>query len=259
MSVNLERKPFSASEYLGGGVALATIALIAFGGLRIAQPQNLLLAPARPVPVSIQSSETLPQLSIEQPRELSDMAGATRDLQSPDTRLDTGISTPIEPRGAQEPPPAADRSAAPDAGRSAGVHIQQHGTEADGPGATDVMWGAPLSDRDSRFANNQPRNVPDPPRASADPTFIGGWTEDIHQCRTGRKAPLVISSHAAKTADGECDFGFVARKAANRWRVTAICAAQGDFWRANIALKLAEPKLKWSSERGTVTYVRCKR
>ena len=176
MSVNSERKPFSVPEFFGGGIALATVALIAFGGLRVTQPQN-----------------------------------STRDVQSPDTRLGTGNSAPIESNGAKAPrPPAADRPAAPAAVR-------------------------------------------------ADSNFIGGWTDDVGRCRTGRKAPLVISSRAAKTANGECDFGFVAREAANRWRVTAICAAEGRFWRANIALKLMEPNLTWSSERGTETYVRCKR
>jgi len=64
MSVNLEREPFSAPEYLGGGVALATIALIALGGFRVVQPQNSLPAPASYAPVSIQSSETLGKSSI---------------------------------------------------------------------------------------------------------------------------------------------------------------------------------------------------
>jgi hypothetical protein len=211
MSVNSERKPFSVPEFLGGGIALATVALIAFGGLRVAQPQNSLPAPARYAPVSIQSSEALAKLSLEQPRELSDVVGATRDVQSADTRLGTGNSMPIESNGAKAPrPPAADRSAAPAVVR-------------------------------------------------ADSNFIGGWADDIGRCRTGRKAPLVISSRAAKTANGECDFGFVAREAANRWRITAICAAEGRFWRAKIALQLMEPNLTWSSERGTETYVRCNR
>ena len=94
MSVNSERKPFSVPEFLGGGIALATVALIAFGGLRVTQPQNSLPAPTRYEPVSIRSSEALAKLSIEQPRELSDVAGATRDVQSPDTRLGTETRRP---------------------------------------------------------------------------------------------------------------------------------------------------------------------
>jgi hypothetical protein len=272
MNVNLERKPFSAPELLGGGIALATVTLIAFGGLRVTQPQNSLPASITPAPtnyapVSIQSSDALAKSSIEQPRDLSrdlsDVAAATRDVPSPDTRLGTGNATLVDSTRAGAPqPPAADHSAAPPAGWSAGLRIQQHGIEVDSQGVfTDVIWGPPLSNplRDSRLANSQLRDVSDPPGVRADSTFIGNWTDDIGQCRTGRKAPLVISSRAAKTANGECNFGFVAREAANRWRVAAICAAGGHFWRANVTLKLTEPNLTWSSERGTETYVRCKR
>jgi hypothetical protein len=264
MIVNLEhRPPFSVPEFWGGGIALATVALIAFGGLPFAQPQNSLPAPKRYASVSIPSSETLAKLSLERPGELSDVAAATPDVQSPDTRLDRGNAMPLEPNGAKAPlPSAADRQAAAAAGAPVGIPVQQRGIEADAPGAvTDVMWARPSSNPllDPRLANSQRRNVPEPPGARADSSFIGGWTDNIGRCRTGRKAPLVISSRAAKTASGECAFGFVAREAANRWRVTAICAAEGNFWRANIALKLTEPNLTWSSERGTETYVRCKR
>jgi hypothetical protein len=260
---NSERKPFSVPEFLGGGIALASVALIAFGGLRVGPPQNSPPAPANYAPVSIQSSKALVKLSVEQPGGLSGVAGATRDVQSPEPRLGTGNSTATESNGAKAPgPPTADRPAAAAAAAPVGLRIQQHGTEADSPGVfTDVVWAPPLSNPlpDSRPANGPRRNVPDPPGAGADSSFIGRWTDDIDRCRTGRKAPLVISSRAAKTANGECAFGFVAREAANRWRVTAICAAGGNFWRANIALKLMEPNLTWSSERGIETYVRCRR
>jgi hypothetical protein len=261
MSVNLERKPFSVPEAFGAGIALATVAFIAFGGLSVAPPQNS--SPANYAPVSIQSSEALVKSLFEQPRELSGTAGATRDVQSPDIHLSTGKPTPIESDDASAPrPPAADRPAAATVGRSVELRMQQPGIKADSQDVfTGVVWAPPSSNPlpDSRLANGQRRHVPDPPGVGADSTFIGGWADDIGGCRTGRKAPLVISSRAAKTANGECDFGFVAREAANRWRVTAICAAEGRFWRANIALKLMEPNLKWSSERGTETYVRCKR
>jgi hypothetical protein len=262
MSVSLERKPLSVPEFWAGGIALASVALIAFGGLRVAPPQIALPAPTRNASVSIQSSETLAKLSPGQPRALSDVAGATRDVQSPDTRLDTGNATPIASQGAEAPrPPAADRSVAPTAEAPVGLRTRQDGIEADSPGGlTDAIWGRPLSQppRDSRLANSQQGNVPNPAGAAAASSFVGGWTDDIGRCRTGRKAPLVISSRAAKTADGECDFGLVTREATNRWRVAATCLAGGKSWRANIALKLIEPNLTWSSERGTETYVRCK-
>ena len=262
MSVNLEPKPFSLSEFLGGAIALASVALIAFGGIRIAQPQNTLPVPKRYASVSIEPSEGVAELSLEQPRELSDVAGAKHVVQSPDARLATGNSTPIESNGAEAPRPAAvDHSAAPAAEGRIGPLIQRHGTEAGSQSVfTDVIWGRPLSAPGHfQLANSERRSVPDSPNAHAEPSFIGGWADDVGGCRTHRKAPLVISSHAAKTANGECDFGAVARQTANRWRVTAICVAYGNFWRANIALKLMEPNLTWSSERGTETYVRCKR
>lgn len=109
-----------------------------------------------------------------------------------------------------------------------------------------------------RLADTQPSHMTAPAPASvrAAPTFIGDWTDDISRCE---ETPLAINARAAKSASGECDFGFVAREAANRWRVAAICTSEGQFWRANIALKVVEQKLIWSSERGTETYVRCKR
>ena len=258
MSVSLERKPFSVPEFLGGGIALASVALIAFGGMRIAQPQNTLPAPKRYAPVLIEPSEALAELS----RELSDAAGAKQDVPSPDARLNTGNSMPSESNGGEAPrPPAVGHSARPAAEGPVGLPVQQHDNQAQSPSVfTNVIWGRPLSaPRDFRLANRESRNVPDAPNAHAEPSFIGGWADDVGGCRTRRKAPLVISSHAAKTANGECDFGVVARQTANRWRVTAICAAYGNFWRANIALKLMEPNLTWSSERGIETYVRCKR
>src|SRR5437868_2829496 len=104
MSVNLVRKPFSVPEFLGGlGIALAAVALIAFGVLGDAQPQNAFPTPAGYGSVSIQSSEALttipaeqPRLSIEQRRALFTAAAATSNVQSSDTRLGTGDATPIE-------------------------------------------------------------------------------------------------------------------------------------------------------------------
>jgi hypothetical protein len=259
MSVNLGRSHFSMPETLVGGIALAAVGLIAIGGLRVAEPR--LSAPADYAPVSIATPDVSAKSSIVQPPGLS--AGVTRDLQSRDFRLDSGDRAASEPNEEEVPrPPAADRSVALTVGWPVGTRIQQHGIETDSLGVfTDVIWGVPSSDpfRASPIGHPPRRHVPDPPSVRADSSFIGNWTDDVGRCRAGRKAPLVISSRAAKTDNGECDFGLVARDASDRWRVTAICAVEGKFWRANIALKLTEPKLTWSSERGTRTYVRCKR
>jgi len=249
-------------EFLGGGMALATVALIAFGALRFAPSHNSPPPPANYAPVSIESPEVSVKSLVEQPKESSDVTAPARDVRSPDIPLAIGGSTPVLANEAGAPqPPAADRSVAAAAGSPDGAPVQQHGTGTGASGGlTDVAWAPPLPNPlpDSRPPNGQRRNAADPPSPRADPSFIGGWADDIGRCRTGRKAPLVINSRAAKTADGECAFGSVAREAANRWRVAAICASGGKFWRANIALKLTEESLTWSSERGTETYVRCK-
>ena len=262
-------KSFSAREFFGGGIALATVALIAVGSSYIARPQISL--PAKPLhyaTTSIEPSEALAKLSLQQPGEFPDGDGEKHNAQSSDPLSDTTASKPDEPDAAAALPPALDRSARIISGwpieREAqdATGIQQNAIEAGSLGRfTDAIWGPPSLDPapDSRFADSPQRNMSNSSGVPAVSTFVGGWTDDIGRCRTGRQTPLVISSRAAKTASGECDFGIVARETANQWRVAAICTAEGEFWRAHIALKLVEPTLTWSSERGTTTYVRCKR
>jgi hypothetical protein len=260
MNANLERKPFSASEFLAGGVALATVALIGLGALRIA-PQPSAPAPAGFASVSIPAADAPAGFPHAQPRNSSDAAEAPRDAPSRDARPATGKSTLNDSDGARAPRASAmDRSAAPAAEWPAGQRLRQHGSLV---AYADVIWGPPVFKplRDPRLADSQAREVHAHalPNVRADPAFIGSWTDSAGRCRSGRRPPIAITSRAAKTAYGECDFGLVARQAANRWRVTALCTGDGHFWRANIALKLSEPNLTWSSERGTATYLRCDR
>jgi hypothetical protein len=224
--VNLERKPFSVPEFLGGGIALASVALIALG-MRVAPSQRSLPAPPEDyASVSIQSSEAPAKASIEQLRNAPDVAGASRGGQSLDAPSGTGV--------------------------------RQHEAEAAFKDATRVQSSlGPLPD--PRPAKDQLPSEPNPQNVHAKSTFMGSWTDTIDRCRTDRQALLVINSRAAKTVSGECAFGVVSRETANRWRVGAICTAGGTFWRANIIMRLREPNLIWSSERGTETYVRCRR
>jgi hypothetical protein len=257
MSTNSRPKSLSGTEFLGGGVALASVALIALGSVHIVRPPSSLPAPKRYASVSIEPSETLAKSSIEQ---LAEAAETKRDVQSPDGGFGTADSIQIKHSDAgASVSPAMDR-AAPSVAEWPARH--RDGLDADLPGAfTDVMSGLPLSGplRASRFADSQRHGTTELPGVRAEPSFVGRWADDLSRCRTSRKAPIMISTHAARTDRGECDFGFVVREAENRWRVTAICAAEGNFWRAHIALKLMEPNLTWSSERGTETYVRCGR
>jgi hypothetical protein len=257
MSTNAKPKSLSAAEVVAGGAALASVALIALGGVHLVQPRNSLPAPKRYASVSIEPPERLSKVSIEQ---LADLGETRRDAQSPEDR--PAIVEPVQQSTAESSPsPSMDHTVFPAAEWQAQQPSEQHNVEANMPGTfLDATAGLSFSapPRNDRPAGDQRNGMPSPGARGA-PTFIGGWAGDQGQCRTSRKAPLVIGTHAARTASGECDFGSVAREAANRWKVVAICATKGNFWRAHIALKLTERSLTWSSERGTETYVRCER
>jgi hypothetical protein len=267
MRANLTCKSFSALEFLGGGIALATVALVAVGSSHSARPQASL--PARPLhyaTASIEPSEASAKLSLQQSGGPIDSVGETRNPQSSEPPSDMTVSKPVGWDATIAPPPAPDRLAPITGGARVALEVmdatgvQQHVIEAGSLGRfTDAIWGPPSHDPppEIRLVDSPQRKMPNSSHVPAIPSFVGGWTEDIGRCPTGLKAPLVISLRAAKTARGECDFGLVVRQTANRWRVAAICTAEGEFWRAHIAFKLVEPRLTWSSERGTTTYMRC--
>jgi len=92
----------------------------------------------------------------------------------------------------------------------------------------------------------------------ASSTFIGGWSDDAGESQIGeRKAPLVITARQAKTSRAQCDFQSVERETASRWRIAAVCSADGNSWSAKISLNVDGSRLNWSSDRGTSNYVRC--
>jgi peptidoglycan hydrolase-like protein with peptidoglycan-binding domain len=97
------------------------------------------------------------------------------------------------------------------------------------------------------------QNVP------ASSTFIGGWAQSVEECQRfrGGGAPLVIRPRSAETDRVKCSFRSVKRDVAAMWHVQAACSAEGQSWNANVSLKLTGSNLKWSSERGSETYVRC--
>jgi peptidoglycan hydrolase-like protein with peptidoglycan-binding domain len=99
--------------------------------------------------------------------------------------------------------------------------------------------------------------------ASAPPTasFVGGWGIDADQCRqaSDNRPPIAISARRAEAFGTMCEFNSTQREAANEWRIRATCADEGDRWNANIRLTLSGNRLRWTSERGTTTYLRCPR
>jgi hypothetical protein len=190
-------------------------------------------------------------------RGIEDAAGLQQRATETGSIKRSANRAPNSPRPDLRPgPQLADARQIEDAARSRRqlIEVESARRTADAArssSAPDLPLGPRLADTQQGHPT-----APAPASARAAPTFIGDWTDDISRCE---ETPLVINAHAAKSASGECDFGFVAREAANRWRVGAICTSEGQFWRANIALKVVDQKLIWSSERGTEIYVRCGR
>jgi peptidoglycan hydrolase-like protein with peptidoglycan-binding domain len=96
-------------------------------------------------------------------------------------------------------------------------------------------------------------------RAPAMGTFVGGWGINIDQCRQApdNHSRLRIDTRRAEASGTTCQFNSTQREGANEWRIRASCADEHDQWNANIRLTLAGSRLTWTSERGTVTYLRC--
>jgi hypothetical protein len=133
-----------------------------------------------------------------------------------------------------------------------------------GPGARralhdfKVMNGLPENEQWDRETEERLWSGRGVPAAS---TFIGIWGRDAAECRNraGEDQRIKIDSRGAESAGTKCDFRSVNQEAAGRWQVRALCSAGRDLWTSNVSLKLAGSNLRWSSERGTDTYLRCGR
>jgi len=93
--------------------------------------------------------------------------------------------------------------------------------------------------------------VPETPE-TAHLDFVGTW--GVKDCRV----PFSISANGAQGYGGrKCEFIATTQETDNTWRVPADCSRGVERWKANIKLTLNGNRLTWSSERGTVTYMRC--
>jgi hypothetical protein len=95
--------------------------------------------------------------------------------------------------------------------------------------------------------------------AARSEAFIGIWAREPAECRNRATDDLRIriDAHSAESGGVRCAFRSVRQEDADRWRVRASCNAALDSWSANIILRMIGPNLRWSSERGTETYIRC--
>jgi peptidoglycan hydrolase-like protein with peptidoglycan-binding domain len=141
------------------------------------------------------------------------------------------------------------------------------------PGESDGVWGpgARRALRDFKIMNGLQENEQwdretedrlwSGRGVAAGSTFIGIWARDAAECRnrTGEDERIRIDARGAESAGTKCDFRSVTLEAAGRWQIRALCSADRDLWTANISLKLTGSNLRWSSERGAETYLRCGR
>jgi hypothetical protein len=280
MVFNLELQRFSASEFAMGSVALATVVLVTFVDLRTSQPPDPLPAPPQSKSPLTQSRAEFTGPVDRLPAEPSEPRGTILEPQPPPPRTDestaANTSRVNEPTLDAEPTPAQIAEAAippPDTALnpqnpSDAIWVQARLADLGYFASTrSGIWGpasrSALRDfksmnglqEDDRWDRETEQRLSSKQVIPAAKTFIGVWAPDIDQCRT--TAPIVISSRGAKALDAECDFRSVKREATARWRVQAVCTDGGSSWNANVTLKLTAPKLIWSSERGTETYVRC--
>jgi hypothetical protein len=121
---------------------------------------------------------------------------------------------------------------------------------AEGLGDNDV-WNVPAQERLFSADTRQMSSAPDV-------TFVGRWALNAAQCQAGEggQPPVLISERRATAFGGVCEFVGIDRESQNRWRIRASCSAEGDRWNANVRLTLNGNRLTWSSERGTVSYIR---
>jgi hypothetical protein len=89
---------------------------------------------------------------------------------------------------------------------------------------------------------------------TSDISFIGGWGNDLAECR---ESPIKITARRAEAFGTACEFHSTQRESSNVWRLRAECSSNTERWNANIRFTVSTTKLTWASERGTTTYVRC--
>jgi hypothetical protein len=89
---------------------------------------------------------------------------------------------------------------------------------------------------------------------TSDISFIGGWGNDLAECR---EPPIKITARRAEAFGTACEFHSTQRESSNVWRLRAECSSNTERWNANILFTVSTSKLTWASERGTTTYVRC--
>jgi len=92
--------------------------------------------------------------------------------------------------------------------------------------------------------------------------FVGIWGIDASACSPQRNRkgflPAVIDGEGAWAGETFCTFKRKKHTAVG-WDVVANCSNTHERWTANVRLIINGEQLTWTSERGSISYLRCQR
>jgi hypothetical protein len=250
MNASFEQPPSSPSELAAGAVALGVVALITIFGVSTSPPGA--------VSPSVASAEPPRTVAREPDNVPAETARPSQPSQDGPASIASGTTFEVP---IVTPPPAVSETqkrarpaarlgvenAAPTSGPATDSLSESHAQ------ALDILrpHDAPPVQHQSRSAETTAA-----PRVEA---FIGVWAREPAECRHRAidDQRIRIDARSAESGGGRCAFRSVRQEDADRWRVRASCHAALESWTAHISLRMIGPNLRWSSERGTETYVRC--
>jgi len=267
MTAKSEQEPSSASEFAVGALALAVIALITFFGVRTSQPDAS--PPSAPAPPSADAPPVESPRLVEpaQPPQGSSVPGSPGASQRFTLASEPSVPPPGPGMAATPPPmPAPLRPALdPRIEYSPAPLATTNPLETEGVRTT--RGQAPDPSQRDEAARAEQKSWPaksaqtaEPARPARAETFAGVWAREARDCRHrdgDDDQRIRIDQRGAQAVGARCVFHSVKQETAGRWRVRALCTVAPNSWTANISLRLVGPNLRWSSERGTETYVRC--
>jgi hypothetical protein len=101
------------------------------------------------------------------------------------------------------------------------------------------------------------------PKSPAPAPFAGVWAESAATCSpaTREEGALLayINGRRGRAGDTICTFRRLQRTGRATWQIAAACADPQTTWNSDVQLSLKGRQLTWSSQKGSVTYVRCRR
>jgi uncharacterized membrane protein len=165
-----------------------------------------------------------------------------------------------EPTPPQAPPPAPDMEPAANPIQLAAT-LDVSVASTDATGDEQLRAEAAGEGEHPKEPPQQPMPEATAPVASVEatpPTFVGTWAANASACasRPTRLLLAVINNAGARAGETFCAFKKKAQDGAG-WNVIATCSNPRERWTANVRLAVEGDRLRWSSQRGSQSYVRC--